>query len=262
MKTFRDTPRSIQKRHGRATIKAGMRRLLLVVVLFVGVYTPALSHWSLRARAAELEQPGSETLFRVHLSQSADEQPPPQVTAQPLSNEEPLGDAFLSAYDRLAQNEKEQTSSPSNTGSNNIGNWTGVALFFLLTVVGLIYGGVAFMKRYSIRFSGNLGTGSGLFSLQESYAIGPNQKIHLVRMGEELLLIGATDHHVALLARLDPDELPESFGTHLRKAKQNPGSANSTQPFDVPSQLRLNLGDRLQDLRSLRSLGRGEGGND
>jgi flagellar biogenesis protein FliO len=48
--------------------------------------------------------------------------------------------------------------------------------------------------------------GPSLIDVVTTTPLGPNRSLHLVRVGEELVLIGSTDHSVTSLARLGVDE--------------------------------------------------------
>jgi len=95
--------------------------------------------------------------------------------------------------------------------------------------------------------------GGRLLSVQESQSIGPNQKLHLVRMGNELLLIGATEQNISFLARYDGDVTSDSFADHLQSA---------ITPESEQSSSGLDLNDGLRRLRGVNRSGMRGGSND
>lgn len=128
-------------------------------------------------------------------------------------------------------------------------NLAGTLLFSLLLIAGAVYGGVWLYKRYGGNGSG-VQVGGRLLAVQESHAIGPNQKLHLVRMGDELLLIGATEQNISFLARFDGDPAEASFAEHLHSA------------VGPESRSGLDLNEGLQRLRGLTRPDKRGGGND
>ncbi len=175
------------------------------------------------------------------------------------AGEAPLGEGFQTAYERLAS-QGAASDVPTDEGvSPTGGNWSWIAFTAVAILAGAVYGGSALFRRYGGRMKAG-GAGQWL-TIQESRPLSANQHLHLVRLGDELLLIGATDHHISLLARLDAEGLPDSFSAHLQEAAQGPGAPG-------PSLGGTHLVERLQSLRAQSPLGaptgmaRGDGGDD
>jgi flagellar protein FliO/FliZ len=95
----------------------------------------------------------------------------------------------------------------------------------LIVVVGLIIGIYLVMKRMQRgRMPGFSGAAADLVDVVSTTPLGPNRFLHLIRVGEELILVGATEHSVTPVARiggedavgmlggsLDPDRAAEAF---------------------------------------------------
>ena len=62
----------------------------------------------------------------------------------------------------------------------------------------------------------------GLIDVVSSTSIGPNRTLHVVRVGEEIILVGSTDHTITALTRLGDEDLvdlvdvPPTTGTFGR----------------------------------------------
>jgi flagellar protein FliO/FliZ len=73
----------------------------------------------------------------------------------------------------------------------------------LVVVVGLILGVWHLMKRAQRgRMPGAGGPAGSLVDVVSTTPIGPTRFLHLVRVGDELILVGATDHSVTPIARI------------------------------------------------------------
>jgi len=81
----------------------------------------------------------------------------------------------------------------------------------LIVVMGLIAAVWYVLKRIqrsrypALDEKGGAGTG-GLIDVVTTTSLGPNRSLHLVRVGDELVLIGSTDHGVTSLAHLGVTE--------------------------------------------------------
>lgn len=159
---------------------------------------------------------------------------------------------LLAEFDRLAAD--SEPAAQEQFGGDTPGQSGAVSTIFasLLLIVAAIYGGVWLYRRYTGGGAqGGLAVGGGLLAVQESHAIGPNQKLHLVRVGEELLLIGATDQSISFLARCDGQQADSGgFSSHLQNAMSTEQSSG------------LDLSEGLQRLRSLSNSGFRGGGDD
>lgn len=112
---------------------------------------------------------------------------------------------------------KDPESLPIPEGSSSPGNLSGGAGDTLLrlglgliVVVGLIALVWYVLKRvqrsrYPALDSG--GKSAGLIDVVSTTPLGPNRSLHVVRVGEEILLVGSTDHNITALTRLGTDDL-------------------------------------------------------
>jgi flagellar biosynthetic protein FliO len=169
-------------------------------------------------------------------------------TSTASSADDALGETFLSEYERFAgeQPSAEEATVAAST-SPSTGSWVGTLTFSLLIVIGLAYAGIWGFKQFTLHSNNAaLNFGSKQLSVQETQILGPNQKLHLVRMGQEILLIGATDHAITCLARYDADLMAEGFDEHLQVALRPQAAAQS-----VPLQ------ESLEALRKVQHRGRG-----
>ncbi len=183
--------------------------------------------------------------------------PPPQPTSQatPEGKGESLSPTLLAEFDRLASNNDEAATDSFGESEQTTSGVVSTMTLSLLLIVGAIYAGVWLYKRQTASGpAGGLLLGGRLLAVQESQTIGPNQKLHLVRMGDELLLIGATEQNISFLARYDGEVADSSFAGHLQSA---------TLPGSPVTNSGLDLNEGLQRLRELgRSTLRGGGGDD
>ena len=85
----------------------------------------------------------------------------------------------------------------------------------LVVVVGIVLAVWYGMKR--LRRAGMPGMGAtrrDLVDVVSTTAIGPARFLHLVRVGGELILVGATDHSITPVARLTPEDAADLLGEH------------------------------------------------
>lgn len=91
--------------------------------------------------------------------------------------------------------------------SFGIGDWVNLGLRLAL-VVGVIWAAVHAMRWYVRRMNRGAGR-NGLRALEilETHALGPNRTLHLVRLGDRAVLVGATQERITQLLTVDdPDE--------------------------------------------------------
>ena len=160
----------------------------------------------------------------------------------------------MAEFDRLASNDGKVVREEFGADTQSPTGLVGTMVFSLLLIVVVIYGGVWLYKRSTAqaRMNGLLADGR-LLAVQESQTIGPNQKLHLVRMGDELLLIGATDQNISFLARYDGEQTNDSFADHLQTAVTSGSGQKGSSP---------DLSEGLQRLRDLSRSGFRGGSND
>ena len=214
-----------------------------------------LSRWSkLPARGIGLVALGLIGLLYVVLVVSMERPAPATVTtAEPPPTSQPeielrtrngdtsnaaetLSAGFLGEYDRLAGQPQTTPTADDGTIETDPGSWAGTLAFSLLIVAGLAYVGIWGVKQSMGRQSSTTQVGSQTLAVQETQSLGPNQKLHLVRLGEEMLLIGATEHHITCLARYGTAGVDDSFQDHLQTARQSTHASTTVPTSPVPLQ--------------------------
>ncbi len=73
----------------------------------------------------------------------------------------------------------------------------------LISVLLLIIGGAIILRRWQVK-NGNITKGRSL-NVLETVRLSPKQAIHLVRVGKQHLLIGATDQSISILSIVKED---------------------------------------------------------
>ncbi len=94
----------------------------------------------------------------------------------------------------------ETTTVPS-TGAADLGRVL-IGLVLVVLVIGALYAG---MKRAQ-RGKQPGGRASGTVRVVETTQLGPGRSLHLVHIGDRVLLVGATDHGIALLQGYNHEE--------------------------------------------------------
>lgn len=123
-----------------------------------------------------------------------------------------LGLASLSMWSSSgaqAQTEELPGSSAFSTAALGIN-----VLFKLGIVVLLIYASLYILRRFQ---SGKLGSSPKQLSILETTHLSPRQALHLVKVGEQVILLGATDQSLSLLAEVElgaPDEAAQPEKAH------------------------------------------------
>lgn len=172
-----------------------------------------------------------------------------------------LPDTFLQEYDQIVAGRNAAADDSRESAADSGSGLASTLTVTLLVIAGLIYGGV-WLLRQAKGAKGGLAAGAGLLSVQESRQIGPNQKLHLVQLGEDILLLGATEQSISFLARYRADDLPESFAEHLQTAGgPDPAGTGAALFATVLTPGPGILQDSLEQLRRLRP-GSGGGGDD
>lgn len=142
-----------------------------------------------------------------------------------------LSATFLGEYDRLSgastatePADNQESVAPSGPTLNTL-------FFSLLFVGGIAYAGIWGYKQVLVRRQGLPAMVSGKqLSVQETQLLGPNQRLHLVRLGNETLLLGATEHTITCLARYGTEYIDDSFQAHLAAATQQKPVATASVP--------------------------------
>lgn len=129
----------------------------------------------------------------------------------------------------------------------------------LVVVVGLILGVWHLMKRSQrARMPGAGGPAGSLVDVVSTTPIGPNRFLHLVRVGGDLILIGATEHSVTPVARISGDEAVELLGADVPAAAAEaafaapPGAATDPRVRAVQTSHDTGIVDRLRSLTARR----------
>ncbi len=86
----------------------------------------------------------------------------------------------------------------------------------LIVVVGLIVGVYLVLKRVQRgRMPGFSGAADDLVDVVSTTPLGPNRFLHLIRVGDELILVGATDQSVTPVARIGGEEAVGMLGESI-----------------------------------------------
>jgi flagellar protein FliO/FliZ len=127
----------------------------------------------------------------------------------------------------------------------------------LVVVIGLIALIWYVMKRYQrSKFPAleERGTAGGLIDVVTTTPLGPSRSLHLVRVGDELVLVGSTDHNVTPLARIGADEASALVDATTPPPPPDRRGFGSTRPrrpaAPAPGD---SLVDRLRDLTTRRT---------
>jgi flagellar biosynthetic protein FliO len=123
----------------------------------------------------------------------------------------------------------------------------------LIVVVGLIAAVWYVMKRVQrSRYPAIDERGPSLIDVVSTTSLGPSRSLHLVRVGEELVLVGATDGSVTPLARLGAEDAAElvDLGPAARRA-HGPGMDDRARAAATAT-ADASLVDRLRALTTRR----------
>ena len=186
---------------------------------------------------------------------SAQEATPAVVTpvAEDAVDPSPVADDALSAnflgeYDRLAARTEPAETAADEQRVATPGSSLNTIFFSLLLVAGMAYAGIWGYKQVWLRKQGlPAALGGKRLSVQETLALGPNQRLHLVRLGDEVLLLGATEHTITCVARYGSEYVDETFADHLTAAT-TPKPASQAKSIPQP----LSLQESLDSLRKVQ----------
>ena len=92
------------------------------------------------------------------------------------------------------------TTTVPTTGIGDLGRVL-LGLFLVVLVIGALYAGMKKAQRGRLP-----GKTSGVVQVRETTQLGPGRNLHLVEIGDRVLLVGATEHGIALLQGYDRDE--------------------------------------------------------
>jgi len=177
-----------------------------------------------------------------------------------------LGALAALALPALALGAKSAEDQPVPNGKSGASSLTGgvgdtmLRLGIGLVVVLALIGGVWWIvKRYRRgKYPEQDARGNGLIDVVGTAALGPNRALHVVRVGDEVVLVGATDHAVTPIARLgDADAAVVDAGALDARAAFDPSSGRG--PLDARSRYATaaaandaSLVERLKALTSRR----------
>lgn len=98
-------------------------------------------------------------------------------------------------------------------------------------VLGLMFLTLAGLKRWQVS-----GTRAKRLAVVETLRLSPRQALHLVRVGERVLLLGASDAQVSLLAEVNEppatETTPDSFAGILEQLRTHVSRASLTSARD------------------------------
>jgi flagellar biogenesis protein FliO len=108
-----------------------------------------------------------------------------------------------------------ETSSP---GSTQVADLAWEAFIKMLLILGVLVGALVAVGRWK---GGVMQSQARRLSIIETTRLGPKQALHLVRVGERMLLIGATDQGMSALLEVDPAqvEVSSSEGSAMQAMK-------------------------------------------
>jgi flagellar biogenesis protein FliO len=158
-----------------------------------------------------------------------------------------LSATFLGEYDRLSDASVVAEPAGNQESVTAPGTTLNTLFFSLLFVAGIAYAGIWGYKQLLMRQQGLPAMMSGKqLSVQETQLLGPNQRLHLVRLGNETLLLGATEHTITCLARYGTEYTDNSFDAHL-------AAATHQKPVTTPSVPQpTSLQESLDSLRKVQ----------
>ena len=156
-----------------------------------------------------------------------------------------LAAALLAPASALALTDAEladlEQAPDASTGSiGETGASSGVRVFLGLAIVlAILWALHRIIRRVQRGRLGAIG-GDGAMEVLSTTHLGPNRVLHLVRVGDEVLVVGATDHAISALHRVPPsDPIVEALA-----AREGGGLAAAPPPSPIP----LRVADALRDL--------------
>lgn len=126
-----------------------------------------------------------------------------------------------------SSSKKSNDAKKSNAGS------AGRMIFGLVFVLALIFGVNSFLKRINQKRLPSSGAGTaGMIEVVSTTPLAANRNLHLVRIGNEMLLIGATEHSITQLRSVETESLTNHAGNTGDAEFQSAlyGALNPTAP--------------------------------
>lgn len=128
----------------------------------------------------------------------------------------------------------------------------------LVVVIGLISLIWYVLKRIQrTRYPALDERGPSLIEVVANTPLGPNRSLHLVRLGDELVLIGSTDHNVNAIVRVGAEDVaglidPAPRGGFARSSSAAPRTAMDDRDRAVATATDSSLVDRLRAMTTRR----------
>jgi flagellar protein FliO/FliZ len=162
-----------------------------------------------------------------------------------------------------AQFKNLSNTQPSGTGTPHVGLDIGGSLIRGLigfaVVIGVILVIAKLLKTNQARKQGlgptrRRGQGGGLIEVLSSTPLGPNRHVHLVRVGDEVILVGAGEGGITPLRTFDADEAIELGAIASEDERIDAGFAEALAAAGAPAprarRPQKTLLDRVRDLTS------------
>jgi flagellar protein FliO/FliZ len=140
--------------------------------------------------------------------------------------------ALAAAADPESQPIPPGSSAPGDVGDSAGGGLLRMGIG-LAAVVALVLGVWWVMKRMQRRRYPELDArAASLIDVMATAPLGPGRTLHLVRLGDEIVMVGATDHSITPVASLTPEQAarlslslgaPDARGAHDPAAAARPG---------------------------------------
>ncbi len=230
--------------HGLTRMQMGLVALAIVALLYAALWT-AIGRTGMGMSPQDAQPVATESTTILFDGETSSEEAPSEETA---SDDGTLSPTFLGEYDRLAgASSATEGNTGAQTSATNPTSSTSSMLFSLVVVAGLAYAGVWGYRQILMRRQGLPLTMDGKrLSIQETQSLGPNQKLHLVRLGDEVLLLGATEHTISCLARYGSEPIANSFDEHLAIATRPVSTESAATPEPIPLQESLDALRKIQ----------------
>jgi flagellar protein FliO/FliZ len=121
------------------------------------------------------------------------------------------------------------TTTVPGSGAGDIGRLL-LGLVIVVLVIGALY---AILKRvqHGRLPGGRAGRGDGSVEVMSTTPLGPGRNLHLVRVGDRVLLLGASEHSVSLLQAYDHES---AAAEGLVELELDPPAVAEVHELDVP----------------------------
>jgi flagellar protein FliO/FliZ len=144
--------------------------------------------------------------------------------------------AALAVSDKDLKNlNTDQASGTGTHVSFGLGGGLGRAVLGFVAVVGAILVVAKLLKANQKRRFGLRGGPSGSLEVLSTTPLGPNRNLHLLRVGEEVMLIGAAEGGISRLRTFDPTEAVDLGMLAPLDGQDGFGAAPMSPPAPAPS---------------------------